>query len=280
MRTKALLGMAALAASALAVQAATPVYSLNIVGYVNTTVGIGTSLLANPLDLDGTNSASSVLNLAPLNDGGGAPPGTLNQITVHTWLGASYATAYYESDFTPNNASGNTAYVGWATDNSGSTPIAPPVLAPGTGFFILNTLQVATNTWVGNVKPGPGSTNNAPIGLGTSLVASTLPVSAALANTGLMAFPLAPLNDGGGAPAGTLNQITVHTWLGASYATAYYESDFTPNNASGNSAYVGWATDNSGATPIPAPTINVGNGFFILNTLQTATWAQGLSNGF
>jgi len=270
--------MAALAVSALAVQAATPVYSLNIVGYVNTTVGSGTSLLANPLDLDGTNSASSVLNLAPLNDTAPTPPGTLNQITIHTWNGASYNTYYYEADFTPNNG-GSTAYTGWATDNNGTTAIAAPTLSPGKGFFIANPNAGVTNTWVGNVKPGPGSTNNAPVGSGTSLIASTLPVSSQLVNSGLMVFPLAPLNDTASAPAGTLNQITIHTWNGASYNTAYYEADFTPNNG-GSTAYTGWATDNNGTTAIPAPTINVGNGFFIANPNAPGTWAQGLSNGF
>src|SRR5262249_48169436 len=159
MRTKSLLGLAALAASALAVQAATPVYSLNIVGYVNTTIGSGTSLLANPLDLDGTNSASSVLNLAPLNDAGIAPPGTLNQITIHTWNGVSYNTYFYECDFTPNNG-GSTAYTGWATDGNGTTPIAAPLLPPGKGFFIGNPNPGVTNTFVGNVNPGPNATNS------------------------------------------------------------------------------------------------------------------------
>jgi len=113
------------------------VYSLNIVGYVNQTVSAGTSLLANPLDLDGTNSASSVLNLAPLNDTLSTPPGTLNQITVHTWNGVSYNAAYYESDFTPN-VGGSTAYSGWATDNNGTTPIPAPTINVANGFFIAN----------------------------------------------------------------------------------------------------------------------------------------------
>jgi hypothetical protein len=291
MRTKSLLGLAALAASALAVQAATtPVYSLNIVGYVNastrtdivTGVPLGTSLLANPLDADGTNSASTVLNLAPLNDTLTSPPGTLNQITIHTWNGVSYNTYYYENDFTPNTG-GSTAYTGWATDNNGTTAVDAPLLPPGKGFFILNTLQVGTNTWVGNVTPGPNATNSPTIGLGTSLIASSLPITSQLVSGGLggaaINFPLAPLNDTAPAPAGTLNQITIHTWNGVSYNTAYYEADFTPNNG-GSTAYTGWATDNNGTTAIPAPTIPLGQGFFILNTLQTAPWSQGLSNGF
>lgn len=276
MRTKSLLGLAALAASALAVQAATPVYSLNIVGYVNQTIPLGTTLAANPLDLDGTNSASSVLNLAPLNDTAATPAGTLDHITINQWNGASFVSSYYEADFTVNNL--GAGFNGWATDSGGSAPKAAPVLAPGSAFFVLNTLQVATNTWVGNVKPGPGNTNNAPVGLGTSALASTLPISAQLTNGGLINFPLAPLNDTAPSPAGTLDHVTINTWNGASFVSYYYEADFTVNNL--GAGFNGWATDSGGSTASQPPLINVANGFFILNTLQTATWAQGLSNGF
>ena len=268
--------MAALAASALAVQAATPVYSLNIVGYVNQTIGGGNSLIANPLDLDGTNSASSVLNLAPLNDTAAAPAGTLNAVVVNTWNGASFVSQYYESDFTVNNL--GAGFAGWATDNSGSLAVPTPILAPGHGFFINNPGSPVTNTWVGNVKPGPGSTNNAPIGGGNSLIASMLPISGPLANTGLMAFPLAPLNDTAAAPAGTLNAVVVNTWNGASFVSAYYESDFTVNNL--GAGFAGWATDNSGSLALPAPNVNVANGFFINNPGSPVSWSQGLSNGF
>jgi len=87
------------------------------------------------------------------------------------------------------------------------------------------------------------------------------------------------LDDNGGTPVGTLNRIFVNTWNGSSFNQAYYNSAFTPNNG-GSSAYVGWATDDTGGTPIPAPTLPLGNGFFINNSVQTATWSQGLSNGF
>jgi hypothetical protein len=278
--------MAALAVGAITAMADTSnVYSLNIVGYVNVTIPFGNSLLANPLDNGAGNSASAVLSLAPLADTYATPAGTLNSFTISTWNGASFDSAYYESDFTSNVTGPNGGYPagptnGWAPDLNGATALAAPVLAPGKGFFIANPTAVITNTWVGTVVPAPGTTTNMAIGFGNSLIASVLPVSGAL-NSSALNFPLAPLNDTYATPAGTLNSVTISTWNGASFDTAYYESDFTSNVTGPNGGYSagptnGWAPDLNGAVAIPAPVVNVGYGFFIANPTALATWSQSL----
>jgi hypothetical protein len=247
--------------------------------------------LCAALDNGTGNSASAVLNLAPLDDGGAQPAGTLSYITVNTWNGASFDTAYYESDFTANNygpsgtvqANANGPTNGWATDGNGSLAIVAPILAPGSGFFINNPSAVGQQTWVGSVKPAPGTTNSMTIPGGNSLIASVLPVSGNLSSVA-MQFPLAPLDDGGAQPAGTLSYITINTWNGASFDSAYYESDFTANNygpsgtvqANPHGPTNGWATDGNGSLQIAAPTVNVGYGFFINNPSAVGAWAQHL----
>src|ERR1035441_715219 len=63
MRTKALLGLAALAVG-LSTSMAQNVYSLNVVGYINITVGAGYTLCANQLN-NGTNGINDVLANPP-----------------------------------------------------------------------------------------------------------------------------------------------------------------------------------------------------------------------
>jgi len=84
MRTKALLGLAALAAGALSASAAN-VYSLNVVGYINQPLHEGFQVIGNQLDLDGTGLNNTVTTVfssnLPLNS------------QVYTWNGSSWANA-------------------------------------------------------------------------------------------------------------------------------------------------------------------------------------------
>jgi hypothetical protein len=282
MRIK-LLTMAALAASALATQAQN-VYSLNIVGYVNINVPFGNSLYANPLDNGAGNSAGAVLNLAPLNDGGTIAAGTLSGFSLLTWTGAAFKSVFYECDYTSNNLGPNAAHPagptnGWATDAFGTTAAAPPSLPPGTGFFIQNQGPAGVNTFVGSVIPAPGTTNDLSVPFGNTLVGSPLPVAGALDTA--FQFPLAPLNDGGTIAAGKLSGFSILTWTGAAYKSVFYECDYTSNNLGPNAAHPagptnGWATDAFGTTAAAAPTIGVGQGFFIQNQGPVGTWAQTL----
>ena len=66
MRTKVLLGAAALAAAA-ATASAQNVYSLNVVGYINLSLTNGYNMVANQLDLDGTMTNNTLTTVFSTN---------------------------------------------------------------------------------------------------------------------------------------------------------------------------------------------------------------------
>jgi hypothetical protein len=139
MRTKTLLLTAAFCAAGVA-SAMAQVYSVNAVGYVNTTVPPGYNLIANPLDA-GNNSISNVL--------AGVPEGTI----VYTYTAAG--------GFTLNTLD----FGEWTNPNE--------TLEPGKGFFLRNTGTANfTVTFVGEVKQGTLTT---PLVVGYNLVASQVP---------------------------------------------------------------------------------------------------------
>jgi hypothetical protein len=275
MRTKALLSVAAIAASAITAMAQGNVYSLNIVGYANVKIVAGNSFYANPFNHSGNNSASNIFTLAPLDDGGANPNNQMNSFYVLTFNGAGYDQVYYENDFTANNL--GPGFAGWATDNSGSTAATPPILNPGKGFIINNAGPVYTNTFVGDVVPSPGTTNLFPIGGGNQLVGSVLPVAGN--QTGLtspLPAPLAPLDDGGANPNNYFNSFYVLTWNGAGFNQVYYENDFTVNNV--GPGYAGWAVDAGPSAPASPPSIPIGVGYYINNAGPVKDWIQSVTN--
>ena len=117
MRTKALLSVAAIAASAITAMAQSSVYSLNIVGYATVTVPAGYSLLANPLSAGVTNGANEIM--APIDS---------EQIL--TWNGTGFNYVSYDSGFG-----------GWIDANF--TAKAAPSYSIGQGFFFYNPGQTA-----------------------------------------------------------------------------------------------------------------------------------------
>jgi hypothetical protein len=150
MRTKSLLlAAAALAAGVLSSQAQT-VYSANIVGYVNTALPSGYSLVNNPLlNSDGTNGAENVFaSLQPFD-------------SLLIWNGTGYTAYSYQGPGSWIDSNGN--------------PIAAPNVSPGGAVFYQNNSGGAeSNTFVGTVL----LTNSISLGAGYSFVASTVPVSA------------------------------------------------------------------------------------------------------
>jgi hypothetical protein len=122
MRTKALLCAAVLAAGAVSTMAQSNVYSLNVVGYINTTLPSGKfQMIANQLNT--TNNTLGSLIAAP-------PDGT----TVLKWNGTSFDIATFASFLG-----------GWDHPNY--------TLNPGEGAFI-NSAAAYTNTFVGEVLQG------------------------------------------------------------------------------------------------------------------------------
>ena len=157
MKAKTLL-IAAAALVAATVSEAQPVYSANIVGYVNIPVVAGSlQLISNPLD-DGTNTANSLML-------GDLP----NHSSIQTWNGSGFVPITKTS----SGFAGN------------------PSLPVGTGFFVKASTN-ATLTFTGNVIPNPGGHTNAlPMTAGQlQLVGSILPVSGNFNDTGTNTFNL------------------------------------------------------------------------------------------
>lgn len=148
MRTKSLcLAAAAVIGGLLTASAQSNVYSLNIVGYVNTVMkGNGAyTLVANPLDDGNGNQLTNLVNALP------------NKSQVLTWSGSGYVGA---------SKGGGV----WGTNLT---------LAPGTGFFVKNGISGSpdvTNTFVGNVVLLPGGSTNIAVPAGYSLVGTLAPV--------------------------------------------------------------------------------------------------------
>jgi len=228
MRTKALLSVAAIAASAISAMAQSNVYSLNIVGYATVTIPSGYSLLANPLSAGATNGANEIM--API-DG--------EQIL--TW---NASTSSY------NSVSYLQAFGGWVDDNFASAN--PPSLPPGVGFFFKNPNATTNITFVGQVVPGPASTNKITLSAGYSMIGSALPANV----SDITAAPVSlPLIDG--MQILTFNSTT-STYNSSSYLVAFG----------------GWVDDNFAS--VPAPSYSIGQGFFFKNPNAQASWSQSL----
>jgi hypothetical protein len=226
MRTKALLSVAAIAASAITAMAQSNVYSLNIVGYATVAVPAGYSLLANPLSAGVTNGANE-LGLQ------------IDSEQILTWNGTGFNYVSYDSGFG-----------GWIDANF--APSTPPSLPPGKGFFFYNPLPVATNiTFVGQVVPGPASTNSLSLPAGYSLIGSPLPANVTDISAAPVSLP-------------KIDSMQVLTWNGSGYVYTAYDSGFG-----------GWIDANF--TAKAAPAYSIGQGFFFYNPGQTAaSWPQSL----
>jgi hypothetical protein len=165
MRTKTLLLTAALSAAGIATSMA-QVYSVNAVGYVNTTLLPGFNLISNPLD---NKTGNTIQNLFGTGWNGAIPGGTIVYYfnsTTDSFVIASYEELF--GTFDPPTA-------------------ANQVVPPGEGVFILvggNANQ--TVTFVGEVPQGTASNTQIPPGF--SIKGLTVPAAGAI-NT--MNFPAA-----------------------------------------------------------------------------------------
>ena len=160
---------ATLAVGAISSQAQSPVYSQNVVGYVNVTITNGYSLIANQLDFDGT--------------------GTNN--TLYTCLGTNWPNLTKVYSFTPAGgykiATFALASHTW-TGGAGVTQ-ANQQLAPGGGVFILvpasptftNVITMAGQLYPVSATPSTGftlsGTNVTPVVTGFQIVSDAYPVT-------------------------------------------------------------------------------------------------------
>jgi hypothetical protein len=146
MRTKTLLLTAALSAAGIATSMA-QVYSVNAVGYVNTTLRPGFNLISNPLKSTEANG-NQVKNLfASLP----------NNTTVFLWNGAGFDVVNKDPDF------------GWDEPGGSKT------ITPGQGAFVRIPAAAGnqTVTFVGEVDQGQNLTVDVKVGF--NLVSSRVP---------------------------------------------------------------------------------------------------------
>ncbi len=142
MRPKALLHGAAIGAASLVTSMA-QVYSVNIVGYVNTPIPNGWSIICNPLNASGGNTIANVMPNPPVG------------VNVFKFVNSSgaYQVSAYDAEFL------EWSYPGLVVD-------------PGIGLFVQNGGTNFTWTFVGEVPTG---TQTIQIGHGFNLVSSVIP---------------------------------------------------------------------------------------------------------
>lgn len=152
MRTKTLLLTAALSAAGIATSMA-QVYSVNAVGYVNTTLFPGFTLVSNPLN---NTTGNTIANLFGAGIQGTVPGG---MIVYH---------------FNPDTDQFVTAVYDDIDGVFGPPANAATVIPPGTGVFVFNpSANNVTVTFVGEVPQGAAS--NIQIPQGFSIKGSTVP---------------------------------------------------------------------------------------------------------
>jgi hypothetical protein len=202
--------------------------STNIVGFATVIVHAGYNLLANPLNSGATNGANEIM---PILDGE----------AVLTWNGAFFDTVMYDS-----------TAGGWVEADD-ATPAQPPSLPPGRGFFLFNPNRVATNfTFVGQVVPGPSSTNCMSLHAGYSLLGSPLPASVEQITNAPVGLPI-------------FDQMSILQWDGSAYNITMYDSSAG-----------GWVEADD-VTPSVAPAYAIGQGFFLFSSsADFANWCQTL----
>ena len=151
MRTKTLLLTAALSAAGIATSMA-QVYSVNAVGYVNTTLVPGFNLVSNPLD---NKTGNTIANLFGTGIAGGPPDGLI--VYYFNATTDSYVTALYDG-----------LLQAWSPAAAGNQAVVP-----GEGVFVFNpNAGNVTATFVGEVPQG--SLAN-PLPQGFSIKASQVP---------------------------------------------------------------------------------------------------------
>jgi hypothetical protein len=165
MKIKAILVTAALG-GAMVGSASAQVYSANAVGYVNMTIPLGFSIIANPLNGSPDNDINTVLLL----------PESAENTTVFRFNADTQAFG-----------DGITYFAGFGWFSPDPDPAAS-VITPGEAFFI-NCPAPVDVTWVGEVPQGNLS-NPLPNGGGFSIRSSQVPQTAQLGAPGIgLNFP-------------------------------------------------------------------------------------------
>jgi len=228
--------IAAAALAASIISSEAQVYSQNIVGYVNTPLLPGYNLIDNPLTTGVTNGANEIFSNP--NDGD----------VILTFTGSGYNQVLYSPSFQADFGQPTP----WLDPNT-FTSVPIPTLPPGTGFFYYNSSSSNTVTLVGSVVQQ--STNG--LTAGYNLAGSELSVGGSVTNS---VWDLIP-TDGD----------VYLTFTGSGYTQVLYSPSFQADFGQPTP----WLDPNS-FTSVPAPVINVGEGFFYYNSAATNAWVQNL----
>ncbi|MFO1492138.1 MAG: hypothetical protein U1F77_16050 [Kiritimatiellia bacterium] len=157
MKTSSIL-LAALLGTAITAQAQGPVYSVNIVGIQKVDVSpTSLEMIANPF----VKADSSVQSILGTGFDAGLSPDEADKIYIFDSAANGYKLYYlYNNPGNPNDPRNNK----WLDENN---QVATEQLTPGKGFFLQNTLGVATNTlsMVGDVVTTPSVTTQIVPGL-------------------------------------------------------------------------------------------------------------------
>jgi hypothetical protein len=280
MRTKTLLlGVAAALAVSLATSQA-QVYSANVVGYANISVGANSfwpivgNQLVNGSDVNSTNGN---INAVLANGMISSPnnPGTSSNTVMLYWTGGSFAQYYFYNSndaSTQNGDSPGTDPAGWYLANG---TYQTKQLQNGQSCFIHNVFSAPiTVTLVGTVFQGTNiSTINTGfnmIGLQEPLATNTVVGSAAY--NAFAPYGLPATMTSSPTPS-TANNDYMLFWTGGSYAQYYYLNATDASTFNGDSPgtdYAGFylANGNPGQTPA------VGEGFFIHHIGSGITWTN------
>jgi len=249
MRTKTLLmSAAALLAAGIVSTQAQPVYSQNVVGYANVVTAGGTFLLTVPFAIGQSNGANEIWPLMSDNVTPTVPDGS----SVLIWQGTKYIK--YVSD------SGSPTLWDMA---DGATPTNAPILKVGQGFFLIPS-AATTNVFAGTISVNVGTSNVTTLAGGTFLVAPVVPYAGTVTNGSLVTGAGGPNLWSPDGVQGIPDGSSLLIWQGTKYVK--YVSD------SGSSTYWDMA---DGATPTNAPTISVGQGFFVTPS-GPFNWTVGL----
>jgi len=243
MRTKTLLiAVAALAAGVISSNA--QVYSANVVGYAKVpTPNGGTYLITVPFNIGVSNGANEVFS-------SGGVPTLPDGSEILLWNGSGY-NGFFSDSASPSL---------W-DDNGGNPLSGAPAVPVGKGFFLIPSGDI-TNTFAGSVAVNIGTSNSVFLANGgTYLVAPSVPYSGSITNGNATTKVGGPgLSSLNGLPDGT----ELLTWTGSGYIGFFSDSGSTSL----------W--DDNGGNPIPnAPTISVGQGFFLIPA-GDFTWKVGL----
>lgn len=158
MRKTLLIAAAALAAGIISSQAQTPVYSQNVVGYVNTPIPahayqiVGSQLVTGS-DVNQTNGDIDASLINGLISSPAYPPTTSSNSVMFYWNGAGYNNYYFYNAADATVMEGSTFPAGWY--DLGGNPVAVNLNSGAATFIYNNSTFPMTVTTVGTVFKAP-----------------------------------------------------------------------------------------------------------------------------